>query len=293
MAAIVGLALVGALIPQYTRRDVSIGALAAATAFSGGLPSRAVDASLTDAQGRFVVDPAKAARGLEDPLVEPDGAYSTISAALAVAPSGATITIMPGAYNERVRIVKSVTLAAEAGATLTWKTDKPYEAALTVDLSEASSAASVTVSGLSVRHTSPSIAQNYAVYVPPPSSAADGASSVMLRDCDISSASGSGVGVEGGAVSLAGCRVHDCKNHGVLYLGRGARGRVSGCTLEKNKLNGALLRDGSAPTLEANRLANNGQYGAALIDCRGVYRPTNEAVSNGKGSVSGECDDLD
>jgi len=49
------------------------------------------------------------------------------------------------------------------------------------------------------------------------------------------------------------------------------------------------LRDGAAPTIEANRLLRNGQFGAALFDCRGRYR-ANEAQGNGKGAVSGECD---
>ena len=65
------------------------------------------------------------------------------------------------------------------------------------------------------------------------------------------------------------------------------------CVVEKCKLNGVLLRDGAAPTLEANVLRGNGQYGASLIDCRGTYLGTNQASGNGKGAVNGECDDVD
>ena len=257
------------------------------------MPSSAVDPSLTDASGRFVVDKVKSANGLEDPIVEPEGAYSTISAALAVAPSKSTIVVKPGLYNERISIDKSITLLAEPGAILSWSSSKPYEAALTVDLSVATAPASVFISGLTVRHSSPSIAQNYAVYVPQPSAASDAGSTIEMRVSDVSSATGSGVGVEGGAVTLAKCRVHDCKNHGVVYLGRSARGAVTGCSIEACKLNGILLRDGCSPTLGANRLAANGQYGAALIDCRGAFLESNVArgMGNGKGAVSGECDD--
>ena len=44
-------------------------------------------------------------------------------------------------------------------------------------------------------------------------------------------------------------------------------------------------------TLTNNLLKGNGQYGAALIDCRGVLLDDNEVVRNGKGAVSGACDD--
>ena len=112
-------------------------------------------------------------------------------------------------------------------------------------------------------------------------------------------------------VDLVDCRVAGCKNHGVLYLGPSSRGHLRGCVLEKyrqthawacmgmcahrcvlekNKLNGVLLRDGAAPTLADNQLRANGQFGAALVDCRGAYLPSNQASANGKGAVSGECD---
>ena len=243
---------------------------------------------MTDESGNYVVDPTKAAAGLEDPLVEPVGAYSTINAALAAATSGATIIVKPGVYQERVKISRSVVLKAEPGAILNWESDKPYEAALTVDLSEASSTADVLVQGLAIKHFSPSIAQNYAVYVPPPSKAADAQSRVELRYCDIASRSGTGVGVEGGMVSIVSCRVHDCKNHGLSYLGPSARGAVKGSSIETCKLNGVLVRDGASPTLD--RLNANLRYGAELIDARCTFRADNEVKGNGKGAVGGECD---
>jgi hypothetical protein len=100
-----------------------------------------------------------------------------------------------------------MTMLADPGAVLTWRSDKPYEAALTVDLSTASAECEVLVSGLSVRHFSPSIAQNYAVYVPQPSAAADSTSLIKLHGCDVSSGSGSGIGVEGGDVTISACKV--------------------------------------------------------------------------------------
>ena len=292
MLAVVGLSLHLAALtpPAIARREACLGA-ASIVAFRGATAAAAVDRSLVDADGNFVVDPAKAAAGLEDPLAEPVGAYSSISAALAAATSGATVIVRPGVYQERIKISRSVVLKAEPGAILSWESDKPYEAALTVDLSEAGTAADVLVSGLAIKHFSPSIAQNYAVYVPPPSRAADAQSRIELRYCDVSSRSGSGVGVEGGMVSVVSCRVHDCKNHGLSYLGPSARGTVRGCSIETCKLNGVLVRDGAAPTLEANRFNANLRYGAELIDARCTFRADNEAKGNGKGAVGGECDD--
>ena len=77
----------------------------------------------------YVVDPAKAAAGTKSD--DPTGPvyYSTISAALAAAPSGGAVTVRPGTYNERLLIRRPVKLVATTGAVLSWKSDKPYEAA--------------------------------------------------------------------------------------------------------------------------------------------------------------------
>ena len=42
-----------------------------------------------------------------------------------------------------------------------------------------------------------------------------------------------GIGVEGGNVTVYSCSVHDCKNHGVLYVGGAATGRVERCIVER------------------------------------------------------------
>ena len=223
-----------------SRRTFIFGTTSAALS---GQRALALDPALLDEKGSFVVDPLRASRGLED-------AYSTIGAALAVAPTGSTILVRPGMYQERVLIKDGVTLLADRGATLMWKSDRPYEAALTIDLSSSSQPSTIVVSGLAIRHSSPSIAQNYAVYVPQPSTLADANSRIELRGCDVSSASGSGVGVEGGSVSIESCEIHDCKNHGVLYLGQTARGSVRKSTVSNCKLNVRVL-----PAIE---LSNSG-----------------------------------
>ena len=250
--------------------------------------------SLTDADGAYIVDAKRAAAGLEDPLIETEGAYSTISAALAVAPSGAKVIVRPGLYMERLTITRPVSLLADPGAVVNWKSDKPYEAALTIDLSdqdEKDAGTTCLVSGLTIRHYSKSIAQNYCVFVPAPSRPASRFSKVEIRGCDISSESGSGVGVEGGDVSLAMSKIASCKNHGVLFLGKASRGSMRECLVEKNGLSGVLLRDGASPVISSNRFLSNGQYGAALFDCNGRLAEDNTFKGNSKGAVQGECDD--
>lgn len=264
----------------------------AAAAISSVLPLPSHASSLTDSDGSYVVDPAKASAGLEDPLVESEGAYATISSALAVAPSGAKIIVRPGTYRERLTISRAVSLQADPGAIVDWRSDKPYEATLTIDLA-GGEAGTCLVSGLTLRHYSKSIAQNYCLFVPAPSGAAS-RSKIEIRGCDISSESGSGVGIEGGDVTLSSSRIAGCKNHGVLFLGTTARGAMRGCVLEKNQLNGLLLRDGASPLIASNKFVSNGQFGAALIDCNGRLDVLdNEFKGNSKGTVKGECDDDD
>jgi hypothetical protein len=42
---------------------------------------------------------------------------------------------------------------------------------------------------------------------------------LTLEECDVTSQSGVGVGVEGAAVTLAKCSIHDCERHGVAVFG--------------------------------------------------------------------------
>eukprot|EP00966_Prymnesium_polylepis_P034095 792824-Prymnesium_polylepis.2 len=79
---------------------------------------------------------------------------------------------------------------------------------------------------------------------------------IFLRPCLVTNKFEGDIGVEAGNVTVFSCTIHDCKNHGVLYVGSG---RGERCVVEKFKLNGLLLRDGAAPTLSDNLLKGNGQ----------------------------------
>ena len=92
--------------------------------------------------------------------VGPGQRLTSIGAALAAAPPGATITVQGGRYAERLVITQAVSILAAPGAAveLAWATAEPYQAAIQV-----AATAGVRVVGLTVRHSSPSVADNYAV----------------------------------------------------------------------------------------------------------------------------------
>jgi len=100
--------------------------------------------------------------------------------------------------------------------------------------------------GITVRHRSPSVANNYAIH--------SQAGSCELRACDISSASGSGIGVEGGRLLATAVRVHDCVSNGLVAAadvteGEPADVSLIGCTLVRNGRSGAVLLDGTTALL--------------------------------------------
>lgn len=73
-------------------------------------------------------------------------------------------------YAERLVITRPVTIAAAAGddVELAWSTQSPYEATIEVDASLGSGLempGAVALRGLRLRHSSPSIANNYAVHL--------------------------------------------------------------------------------------------------------------------------------
>lgn len=91
----------------------------------------------------------------------------------------------------RCALVSHRSQAAAGGrVTLVWETQAPYESTVVV-----ANGARVTLSGIDIRHDSPSVANNFAVHV------YDGAE-VQLADCTVSSASGAGVCVEGATCEL-------------------------------------------------------------------------------------------
>ena len=153
--------------------------------------------------------------------------------------------------SKRVRVVAD----GSGSVTLAWSTDAPYQSAI-----ESQGLHGASISGLTIRHRSPSVANNYAVFLQarvhvtyegrgqsdkvghscrcarrcfscgnpvqprshcrpiPWSCVYVQGSDLSLQDCDISSSTGTGVGIEGGAPLIGRCTVHNCERHGVAIF---------------------------------------------------------------------------
>lgn len=139
----------------------------------------------------------------------------------------------------------------------------------------------VEVSGLLFKHSSKSVANNYALYVQ--------GGSLILKDSDITSSSGVGVAVEGGNLQMLRCAVHDCQQHGVAIYGdlEGRPGRVllEQCSISSNKADGVLVRQGARPILKECTIILNKGYGMQLQDCTAVLKD-NLMQANGRGSIA-------
>lgn len=223
---------------------------------------------------------AEAQGSSPDLVVGPGGNCATIGEALARAPSGGVVEVRGGRYAERLALTRPVTIraAADEAVEVVWETQQPYQA--TVEAGPELGEAAVVLQGLRIRHSSPSIANNYAVRL--------AGCSVTLADCDISTATGVGVGIEGGAPRLVRCSVHNCQRHGVAVfgdlLGGGCAAQLEDCTLVGNRLNGLLARDGAQPTVRRCTLSGNGEWGLRLQDAGGTYEG-NSIAANSRGSV--------
>jgi nitrous oxidase accessory protein NosD len=205
----------------------------------------------------------------------------TIRAALEAAQPGDTIFVPPGKYIERVVIDKPVVLQVDAtgignaAVEISWETTKPYESTIEI-LSN-----NVTVSGFRIRHSSPSIAANYAIKIVDVNA--------TVERCDVSSATGSAVGMEGGASVIRECILHDCKRNGAMIFqdieGNGGNGVLQACEIYGNGLHGVLVRDGAAPQVIDNRVYGNAGYGLALQGAGGVYDKNQDLGHNRAGAV--------
>jgi len=210
------------------------------------------------------------------------GDFRSISEAIQAAPPGGVVQVGSGLYRERLRLEASVTIEAAAGADVEVRheTETPYESV--VDVS--SPAPGATLRGIRLRHSSKSVAQNYAVLV------REGAGLVLER-CDVSSATGSGLGVEGGVVTAVDCVISGSKGYGAAVLGdllgeSPAESTLRGCTVERNGAGGILARAGARVALENNHVESNGGFGLELVGCVPGAVRGNTVRGNAAGSVA-------
>lgn len=101
-----------------------------------------------------------------------------------------------------------MTLAAAASnpAIIEWQTTKPYESAVSVR-----PGARLRLENITVRHSSPSVANNYAVFCQ--------GGSLEAVNCNISSTTGSGIGMEGGSAFVSDSQIQGCKGSGAVVAG--------------------------------------------------------------------------
>lgn len=176
-------------------------------------------------------------------------------------------------------MTKPVTLVAATGAQVevSWDTSEPYQS--TIECSSSSSG--VVISGLTIRHRSPSIANNYAVRLVD--------SDARLEGCDISSSSGSALGIEGNSPHILNCLLHGCERTGALLFGSlddsPSVPVIRDCRVFGNKLHGIIVRDGAAPRVSSNEIYGNGGWGLALQSCDGCYEG-NRLHDNRAGAIA-------
>lgn len=184
---------------------------------------------------------------------------------------------------------KPVTIRSGSGRVeILWDTEQPYESTITCH------GPGVHLLGLTIVHRSPSIANNYAIYL------VDSVES-SIKDCDISSMSGSGIGFEGGqALLLQTSRIHDCKLNGVLIASDiegdpGCDLVVDSCTVDRNGKDGILMKSADGARIVDCCISGNRGYGLSLFDSqpRGVVG--NTISKNTKGPVFFDllCRDLE
>ena len=268
--AAVTLSTAAAVAAVVSRRQLST---ARAEPLIDTVPATAVVAA--DAPAVFYVRP-----GPDDAA---SNTFGAVADAVAAAPAGSTVRIAPGGYyGERLILTRPIVLEVEpegGAVTLTHDTEFPYEATVQVECT------GVTLRGLQVRHSSPSIAGNYAVLV-------RSAGGLTLERCDVSSTTGSGLGVEGGTATAVQCRFTNCRRHGAALYGD-LMGAVAGttvledCTITANREEGVILRDGAEASLLGCKITQNGGIGILAVDSS-LALVGCEVRSNKKGSLKVE-----
>jgi len=235
---------------------------------------------------------ARAAGAAEDAqaqvvTVRPGGSISGALAAARDAPGLLVIQVEAGRYRDRLVVTRPNTIITAhptgASVTIEWETKEPYQSV--VDCT----AKSVTLSGLTLKHASKSVANNYGVYIH------DGSDLVMER-CEVTSTTGTGIGIEGAAPTIRDCRISGCARHGVAVFGglgdswedAGGAGSTSGgviegCDVGGNAGDGVLVRAGAAPRVSRCAIHDNRGHGISLQDASGEY--VNNAVKGNAGGA--------
>ena len=113
-----------------------------------------------------------------------------------------------GSYEEQIVVSKALTLYAKPDepTSLQWQTTKPYQSTITV-----AAGGRLLLENITIRHSSPSVANNYALFVQ--------GGDAEVTGCDIRSSTGSGIGVEGGALTVTNSKIRECVGNGAVIAG--------------------------------------------------------------------------
>jgi parallel beta-helix repeat protein len=181
-----------------------------------------------------------------------DGDYRTIGEALKDARDGNKILVRPGVYRESIRLTKRVDIRGTGPArqVIIQSTGRPCVVVQTAS----ARLQSLTLVGLAGDGE--------------PGPALDiGQGTVVVEECDITSAALDGVIIHGPEANpvLRKCVIHDSKRNGVLVHGQ-ARATLEECELVQNTLAGVAVQDHAEPLLRRCRLRNG--LGVGLLVSR-------------------------
>ncbi|MBR0956901.1 right-handed parallel beta-helix repeat-containing protein [Bradyrhizobium japonicum] len=196
------------------------------------------------------------------------GDHSSLAGALAAAESGYRILVRPGLYREAVIIDKAVEIIGDG---------EPGEVVI-----EAVGAHVIKFQANMGRAVNLTIRQAgegkwFGVDI--------GQGRLDLDDCDITSASLSGVGIHNGAdPRLRRNRIHDCRQNGILIY-EGGFGALEDNEIFNNQLSGVEIK-ASNPTLRRNRIYGSRQNGVFTHEGAVGILEDNEIFANGLAGVS-------
>lgn len=213
-------------------------------------------------------------------------------------PPGSVIYVEEGEYtiDTTLEIRKPLCIRGQSRgqSIISLSTHEPYRPVFQV-----SSASGVTLENMTIRHQSPSVANNYAVYL-------QNAGDCIIQNMDISSSTGTGVTVEGiqqgATIRIQNCTIHDCAKNGLGIFPSiedtastaEAEIVVQGMRIEHNQGHGIVIKgmqDSRVTIVDDNEIHLNRLYGLQLSDSENVYcissKPQDdECVSkNGSGAI--------
>lgn len=213
----------------------------------------------------------------------------TLSDAISQAPPGSVIHLGEGEYiiDTTLEIQKPLCIRGQASI-ISLSTKEPYRPVFQV-----SSTSGVTLENMKIRHQSPSVANNYAVYI-------QNAGDCTIQNMDISSSTGTGVTVEGilqgTTIRIQHCTIHDCAKNGVGIFpsiedtgsaaAAGTEIVVQGMSIERNQGHGMVVKgmqDTRVTIMDDNEIHLNRLYGLQVSDSENVH-----CISSSSSSSRGE-----